>query len=126
MATHAELVDGLASQSTDEHPLSRRQVLQAIADVERELAEKRAIDAQVREVHAKFRPDGFDAEADAELTRQRGALMRLCRDLTELGDPQQFVRDHSAYASRLKQILPTADAARQWLESFVAAAGGES
>jgi len=130
MAQHADLVEALAERSTDDRPLSRRQVLQAIAEAERELLEeqddideRRRATTEWNELARSLQPDDFDPVADAELTRQRGALRRLTTDIVELGDPDDFVERHADYRARLLSILPTAKAARQWLEAFIAATG---
>jgi hypothetical protein len=123
MAEHGDLVEALAGQSTDANPLSRRQVLQAIADAKREIHEEQQISIRARAIEERFQPHDFDPIADAELTRQRGALLRLCREISAMGDPFSVVASHTNYVEQLKNIEPIAEAARQWLESFIAATG---
>ena len=121
MAEHADLVEQLTEQSTDDSPLSRRKVLQAIADAEREIAEEREIATDVREFVAQHRPQGFDPKYDARLIAQRGALMRLCRDIAAMDDPGYLINQQDAYLNQLRNIVPQAVAARSWLNSFIAA-----
>ena len=123
MAEHADLVEALTEQSTDASPLSRRQVLQAIADAKREIQEEQQIVSEAREIEERFQPHDFDPIADSALTRQRGALRRLCLEISAMGDPFSLVDSHSNYVEQLKTIQPIAEAARQWLESFIAATG---
>jgi hypothetical protein len=121
MAEHADLVEQLAEQSTDDSPLSRRKVLQAIADAEREIAEEREIATDVREFVEQHRPEDFDPKLNARLIAQRGALMRLCRDITAMDDPDDLIDQQDAYLFQLRNIVPQAVAARSWLDSFIAA-----
>lgn len=123
MAEHADLVEQLAEQSTDDQPLSRRKVLQAIADAEREIEQERAIAEDVRDFVEQHRPDGFDPKLNARLIAQRGALMRLCRDITALPDPEDLIEEQDDYIAQLRNIVPQAQAARLWLETFIAAMG---
>jgi len=123
MAQHADLVESLVETSTDANPLSRRQVLQAIADAKREIQEEQQIVSEAREIEERFQPHDFDPIADAALTRQRGALRRLCLEISAMGDPFSLVDSNANYVEQLKTIQPIAEAARQWLESFIAATG---
>ena len=123
MAEHSDLVEALTQQSTDANPLSRRQVLQAIADAKREIQEEQQIVSEAREIEERFQPHDFDPIADAALTRQRGALRRLCLEISAMGEPSSLVASHANYVEQLKNIQPIAEAARQWLDSFIAATG---
>lgn len=123
MAEHSDIVEALAEQSTDEHPLSRRRVLQAIADAQRQLDQERDGRTQARHLEAMHQSEDFNPKVDTELTRQRGALRRACEEITAMADPAKFITAHADYKQQLRNILPTAVAARQWLDTFIAATG---
>lgn len=73
----------------------------------------------LRENKAMFTPNGFDEKADAELMRQRGALRRLCEDISKLPPPSGFIHDHADYFNQLHSIAIVAAAAHQWLGGFL-------
>lgn len=100
-----------------------------VAEVVREvIAEERAksnAKAETDAAFAEFRPSNWgpaEQAADAELTRQRGALSRLCRDIAALGDPAHFVDGQRAWL--LDEHITNATAAREWLAAFLDEVGG--
>lgn len=87
-----------------------------VREVVREYRQQQAED---REFVQRHQPPGFDAAADGELVRQRGALSRLTEDIVSLGEPSQFARSHRDWLRDTH--ISRAEAAAAWLDDFLAA-----
>ncbi len=97
----------------------REEVEKARAVVRERQEERR----ENREFLQRHQPPGFDAAADGELVRQRGALSRLTEDIVGLGDPSEFARSHRGWLRDTH--ITRAEAAAEWLDDFLAAWRGE-
>ena len=97
-----------------------------VADAVAELQERKARSAEdrqaIRDLEAELQPAGFDRELNARLTREGGALSRLCRDIAAQNDPDQWVADHANDLPHMKaERVRLAEAAFSWLDGFLTA-----
>lgn len=92
-------------------------IREATADVKREMERNREDAEAIRSLNEQYQPPGFDSAANEEMVRQRGALSRLCRDLSDLGPPSEFVATHGEFLR--EHHITLAEAAYAWLDSFL-------
>lgn len=111
-----------ASAATGGRPTAQAisDAVSEIVEREQQREEQRAEDrAALKQLADEVNPPNFDPAHDAELTRQRGQLKRLCRDLASLPTPAEFVASHAAHADSLRSAAAIADEAYAWLDSFL-------
>jgi hypothetical protein len=107
-----------ATEATAGRPTAAA-ITQAVKDLTAEHQAKVQDAAEFREFIDEHTPAGFDAKADAELTRQRGEIRRLCRDMAGLPDPEELIEAQGDYMPRLIEACAIADDAFVWLDSFL-------
>lgn len=128
MAEHPGVVDEVIADSDDASPPSRRKVMERVRQIAERQQKKADAKAKARAetdaAFAPFRPENWGPEeqaADAELVRQRGALARVCREITDLGAPAVFCENHAAVLRDRTHYLDSVNAAHAWLTAFIEA-----
>lgn len=90
-------------------------VEKAVED-EKEKVQQRAEDSKaLRQLNDDAQAAGFDTD-EASL-RERGEFARLCRDLANLGSPEQFLERHGDRLT--ERHLTQAERAYAWLDEFL-------
>lgn len=103
IAEHADLIHELGS--TDDDPLTENKLLERIRHEERSQENLR-----------RLTPDDFDPAENRELIRQRGALVRLCTEIANLGDPVDFALRNAQHLDG--RHYDAATHAIDWLTAF--------
>ncbi len=115
-----EAVRDRVSILPEPEPERVRQIVHEEVEKARSLVRERQEERRENEDFVRrHQPAGFDAAADGELVRQRGALSRLTEDLVGLGDPAEFASSHRGWLR--DNHIARAEAAAEWLDDFLAA-----
>lgn len=99
-------------------------IAEAVADVIESKERKRQDTEELQALMEEVNPEGFDAAANAEAVRQRGEFARLCRDLTKLPTPVEFVKRQGS--DLRERHVSYAEAAYAWLDEFLLTVREES
>lgn len=90
---------------------------QAVNDLVASTERKRQDADELKALMDEVNPEGFDPAANAEAVRQRGEFARLCRDLSKLPEPTEFVARQGAELR--ERHISYAEAAYAWLDEFL-------
>ncbi len=112
----SNIKDRIAEEAVAEAPERVEQIVREVVAEERQKAQRGEEDAAaIRDLNETAQTAGMDT--DPETIRQRGEFSRLCRDLSKLPPPEDFLAVHRPHLT--ERYFLQAERAYAWLDEFL-------